>query len=293
MTRLLYSNPQAPSQVGESDGAALAASAISASALASGASDTTGATDASPPPAAAANADGTQSKQKYRTVTTEVPLPLQLTSKAAPSRGETANPAKRGDFVSFSRAKKGAKGITNIKVVKGADKAATVKGKTTSLTSSGGVLATSTTAYPFTFEKVVSCEGKVLKEGDEIEAILYEGEIYGIARTKDLYLTSRVNTGKEASTERQKLNLTVKSELKNMGGQIMAQSSMAVGPDGTIGFKAGWTSRLSKFVQEFVPASEAPPPPEKEKKEEEEDKVEKIILPTTELKVNSRAMQRF
>ena len=89
----------------------------------------------------------------------------------------------------------------------------------------------------------MSCEGKVLKSGDEIEAILYSNEIYGIARTKDLYLASKVNSSVGAGASRPKLNLTVKSELKNMGGQIMAQSSMAAGPDGTIGFKAGWTSR--------------------------------------------------
>ena len=38
-----------------------------------------------------------------------------------------------------------------------------------------------------------------------------------------------------------------------MGGQIMAQSRMAKGPDGTNGFVHGWTSRLSPNVKSFVP----------------------------------------
>ena len=49
--------------------------------------------------------------------------------------------------------------------------------------------------------------------------------------------------------ERPKLNLTVKKELQGMGGQIMAQSSMARGPDGTNGFAPGWTTRVSLFEQ--------------------------------------------
>ncbi len=42
-----------------------------------------------------------------------------------------------------------------------------------------------------------------------------------------------------------------------MGGQIMAQSRMAKGPDGTNGFVKGWTTRLSVFVKEFVPSIES------------------------------------
>ena len=33
-----------------------------------------------------------------------------------------------------------------------------------------------------------------------------------------------------------------------MGGKIIAQSSMAKGPDGTVGFSVGWTSRKSAIV---------------------------------------------
>ena len=46
-----------------------------------------------------------------------------------------------------------------------------------------------------------------------------------------------------------------------MGGQIMAQSRMAKGPDGTSGFADGWTRRRS-------------PHAEKEKEKEAEAKVE-------------------
>lgn len=40
----------------------------------------------------------------------------------------------------------------------------------------------------------------------------------------------------------------MKKELQGLGGQIIAQSGMAKGPDGTIGFVQGWTSRQSPFV---------------------------------------------
>ena len=40
----------------------------------------------------------------------------------------------------------------------------------------------------------------------------------------------------------------MKKELQGLGGQIIAQSGMAKGPDGTSGFVQGWTSRQSPFV---------------------------------------------
>jgi len=49
--------------------------------------------------------------------------------------------------------------------------------------------------------------------------------------------------------ERPRLNLTVKRELKDLGGKIIAQSGMAKGPDGTIGFALGWTKRICRFSQ--------------------------------------------
>lgn len=62
-----------------------------------------------------------------------------------------------------------------------------------------------------------------------------------VCRTKDIHLSSSFgNSG--GLSERPKLNLTVKKELQGMGGQIMAQSRMAKGPDGTNGFVLGWRS---------------------------------------------------
>ncbi len=88
-----------------------------------------------------------------------------------------------------------------------------------------------------------------------------------VCRAKDISLASSFgrNSGGISSglKERPKLNLTVKKELQGMGGQIMAQSRMAKGPDGTNGFDSGWTTRvrkhaplntsLSASASEFVP----------------------------------------
>jgi hypothetical protein len=90
--------------------------------------------------------------------------------------------------------------------------------------------------------RVVSCDPSMLKEKDVVEGILYENEIYGLARSVDLYLETKMSFGKK---ERPKLNLTVK---KDRGGTIMAQSMMARGPDGTNGFAPGWTTRVSLFA---------------------------------------------
>lgn len=66
-----------------------------------------------------------------------------------------------------------------------------------------------------------------------------------VCRTVDLYLDSTIGSG--LKKERPKLNLTVKKELKGLGGKIIAQSGMAKGPDGTDGFQIGWTTRVSQF----------------------------------------------
>ncbi len=68
--------------------------------------------------------------------------------------------------------------------------------------------------------------------------------IVKVCRTKDIHLSSSFGSSGGLS-ERPKLNLTVKKELQGMGGQIMAQSRMAKGPDGTNGFAFGWTKRVS------------------------------------------------
>lgn len=68
-----------------------------------------------------------------------------------------------------------------------------------------------------------------------------------VCRTKDIHLSSSFGSS-GGLRERPKLNLTVKKELKEMGGQIMAQSRMAKGPDGTTGFDFGWTTRVSVYA---------------------------------------------
>merc|ERR1711935_147230 len=99
-------------------------------------------------------------------------------------------------------------------------------------------------AYDVDLREVVSCDVAVLKDRQSVEAILHEDKLYGICRTADLYLATKLGTKKK---ERPKLNLTVK---KNRGGTIMAQSMMAKGPDGTNGFAEAWTARKSQFVEE-------------------------------------------
>ena len=94
--------------------------------------------------------------------------------------------------------------------------------------------------------EIVSCDPSVLKDKEAVEGILYEGQIYGIARTADLYLESKLGIG---HNERPKLNLTVK---KDLGGKIVAQSMMAAGPDGSTGFAVGWTTRTSRFEKRVV-----------------------------------------
>jgi cold shock CspA family protein len=98
--------------------------------------------------------------------------------------------------------------------------------------------------YDIDLAEVVSCDAKVLKDKETVEGVLFEGKIYGVCRTCDLYLTSKLGTSRK---ERPKLNLTVK---KDRGGKILAQSMMAKGPDGTNGFKAGWTMRTSQYASE-------------------------------------------
>ncbi len=46
-----------------------------------------------------------------------------------------------------------------------------------------------------------------------------------VCRTADLYLNSSIGSG--VKKERPRLNLTVKQELKGLGGKIIAQSGMA------------------------------------------------------------------
>merc|ERR1712038_313255 len=98
--------------------------------------------------------------------------------------------------------------------------------------------------FPISLSEVISCDLKVLKDNVGVEGILHNDDLVGICRTADLYLNSSIGSGLK---ERPRLNLTVKNELKGLGGKIIAESGMAKGPDGTNGFHAGWTTRISKF----------------------------------------------
>ncbi len=180
----------------------------------------------------------------------------------------SSNP-KRGDLVSFIKGRK-ARTARDIRIVK-RDEALLQRGRLENITvidtedqmnkgKAQFIAATENQeVYDIDLAEVVSCSASILKEKESVEGILYEGKVYGICRTSDLYLKSKLFGGSGKNRERPKLNLTVK---KNRGGTIMAQSMMAKGPDGTIGFKAGWTNRVSLYAIEE---------PEPETKEEAQD----------------------
>ena len=169
---------------------------------------------------------------------------------------------RRGDLVSFVKAKSG-DGVRNVRVVtKGA--AVIQRGHLEDITISRGedpssygiakfvLTSNSEMKYTVDLKELLSCDISVLKEQESVEGILYDGQIFGICRTSDLYLESKYGLRNQ---ERPKLNLTIR---KGLGGTIMAQSGMAKGPDGTGGFAEGWTSRtcLYPFDTEVPHAAE-------------------------------------
>lgn len=161
---------------------------------------------------------------------------------------------KRGDLVSFIKGK-GGKTVKDLRVVKrGAAK--TVRGELQKINVKEGTaefISSNDTknVYQIGLSEVVSCHLSTLKEKLAVEGILHEGQIYGVCRSVDLYLESKIcmSSGKK---ERPRLNLTVKKELQGLGGKIIAQSGMAKGPDGTNGFAKGWTKRLSPYAATFT-----------------------------------------
>ena len=178
---------------------------------------------------------------------------------------DSNNHPKRGDMVSFVKVKKEGGGVRDMRVLtRGA--ATLVRGRlvnlvlnplpgnaqfTTETSSSSSSdqeqteATTTTTTYDISLSEVVGCQSSVLKEGELVEAILYQGSLFGVCRTADLYFGSSTNDSSNTKRERPKLNLTVR---KDRGGTIMAQSMMAKGPDkGSNGFVPGWTARVSKF----------------------------------------------
>lgn len=173
-------------------------------------------------------------------------------SGSALSMDGSSNP-RRGDLVSFVKGRK-RNTVRDIRIIE-RHKATLLRGRLEKIQrgdnnergkSKGKAKFIASTQneeeYDVALSEVVSCDVKILKEKESVEGILHDGRIYGICRTCDLYLTSKLGT---THKERPKLNLTVK---KTLGGTIMAQSMMAKGPDGSNGFKNGWTKRSSPYV---------------------------------------------
>lgn len=169
---------------------------------------------------------------------------------AASGADGTGGP-RRGDLVSFVKANSG-KGVRDVRVVTKA--AATMqRGRLEKIVISRAVdgLSVGTAKfiaatdreeeYVVDLKEVISCDPSLLKENESVEGIIHEGQIFGICRSCDLYLESKLGLSHK---ERPKLNLTVR---KGLGGTIMAQSGMAKGPDGTYGFAKGWTARVSQY----------------------------------------------
>jgi len=155
---------------------------------------------------------------------------------------------KRGDLVSFSKGKGGK--IRDVRVIK-SGAATAITGNLININVSE---ATATfcgdsemqDSYHVPLSEVISCEVDLLKESDKVKGVLHGGKVFGVCRTADLYIKSTLGSGLK---QRPRLNLTVKRELKDLGGKIIAQSGMAKGPDGTIGFTPSWTKRISRFAQ--------------------------------------------
>jgi len=185
---------------------------------------------------------------------------MALRSQAAGVTTNRPEGPRRGDLVSFSKTK-GAKLLKDIRIEK-MDAATTVRGVLVDIkTEENKAVFVSTEndqQYDVNLTEVVSCDKSLLQENEQVDGILHEGKLFGVCRTKDIFLISSFGRNSSGSSsgglkERPRLNLTVKKELQGMGGQIMAQSGMAKGPDATIGFVPGWTKRLSPHVKEYVP----------------------------------------
>ncbi len=165
--------------------------------------------------------------------------------------GTTSNP-RRGDIVTFAKARKGMK-VRDIrietrnaaKLIRGHLEKIQVQRSADSKENIGTAKFIAATeaqeSYDVDLRELVSCDAMHLKDKQQVEGILHDGAIYGICRTSDLYLESKLG---KSHKERPKLNLAVK---KDRGGKIIAQSHMAKGPDGTTGFVLGWTPRTSPY----------------------------------------------
>jgi len=176
---------------------------------------------------------------------------LKYKSGAIAISGIGSDVPRRGDSISFS---KGNRVLRDIRVVT-KNSATLLRGNLSDIDTEKEV-ATFTSdeddkkKYDIVLKDVVSCERKMLKKSEPVEGLVHDGKLYGICRTKDLFLESKIGTkGKDQigskGKERPKLNLTVR---RGLGGKIQAQSMMAKGPDGTSGFQEGWTKRISQYA---------------------------------------------
>jgi cold shock CspA family protein len=171
---------------------------------------------------------------------------------------------RRGDIVSFVKAKSG-NGVRDIRIVS-RSAATLLKGRLENIEleqaddgskeqQRGRAKFIAETegqaAYEVDLSEVISCDPSIINDKESVEGVLHEGRIYGICRTADLYVESKLGVGNK---QRPKLNVKVR---KDRGGQIVAQSLMAKGPDGTTGFAPGWTTRLSRFAEEYRPQASA------------------------------------
>lgn len=171
------------------------------------------------------------------------------------SAGLDSDTPRRGDLVVFSQSSNGVgKGIRVIQK----NAAQLIRGILTQLNLIDGTAlfvrenlsdkSENLKEYLFPLSEIVSCQPDMLKDMEKVEGILYESNVYGVCRTSDLYLVS-AGTQSSDKAQRPRLNLTVKKEIESSGGKIVAQSSMAKGPDyKTRGFADGWTSRKSIFT---------------------------------------------
>jgi len=154
---------------------------------------------------------------------------------------------RRGDLISFVKGVKISHRVKDIRMVT-KNAATLLRGRLSGIDGDKatfiGDSENEEQKYAVTMQDVVSCDKSLLKELEPVEALVYDEKLYGICRTKDLFLESKITS----SGTRPKLNLTVR---KGLGGKIQAQSMMAKGPDkGTNGFKKGWTTRVSKYNTE-------------------------------------------
>eukprot|EP00586_Coscinodiscus_wailesii_P004868 CAMPEP_0172483654 /NCGR_PEP_ID=MMETSP1066-20121228/10705_1 /TAXON_ID=671091 /ORGANISM="Coscinodiscus wailesii, Strain CCMP2513" /LENGTH=1257 /DNA_ID=CAMNT_0013247641 /DNA_START=395 /DNA_END=4168 /DNA_ORIENTATION=- len=157
----------------------------------------------------------------------------------------------RGDLVSFTRSQN-SKHIKDVKVikkqsasvVKGTIQRLNVRANTAVFVPQGNTVDGDVFEIDDLQDSVVGCAVNSLKEGEDVEALPWDGKVYGVCRTSDLQMDTKV----ERKKERPRLNLKVRNDLKGMGGKIVAQSGLAKGPDNTNGFRSGWTKRVSKYT---------------------------------------------